>query len=133
MAPVPHHTTTTSRTSPVHSRATAAMSFEVFTHALHGQYSASAGDASGRQSLIASCGRIVALGHGTSVHLFDAHDTAELSGALGPGACKMRFLCAFPVSDINDAVTVSALYFLRGGHLALAGTCTKGTGECGKE
>lgn len=110
------------------------MSFDVFTHTLHGQAAlppsgdgASAG-AVPRQTLVAAAGRIVAVAQGDSVHLYDSHDTADLGAVLGSGACKLRFLCAFPVRDIADPVTVAAITFLRGGHLALAGTAARGTG-----
>ena len=108
------------------------MSFEVFTHVLHGHGPLAPSFASSfSTSLLSACGRIVAAAHGTRVELFDSHDVSELSRVFGAGACKMRFLCAISVTDISDPVTVQAVHFLRGGHLAVAGVCKKGTGERG--
>jgi hypothetical protein len=105
------------------------MAFEAFTHALHGQVAAPVGDAVRTGPLLAAAGRVVAVARGASVQLFDARDVADVAGVLGAGACKFRFLCSFPVTDIADPVTVSAVAFLRGGHLAVAGVCARGTGE----
>jgi hypothetical protein len=101
---------------------------DVVTHAIHGQLSASADVATRRGALVSSCGRLVAVGSGEHVHLYDAHDASDFSDVLGAGSCKLRFLCSFPVTDIASAVTVHALHFLKGGHLVLSGACDKGTG-----
>jgi len=105
------------------------MAFETYTHAIHGQFSLPPQDALLRQSLIAVSGRLIAIGAGNHIHLYDSHDVSNVSGVLGTGSCKFRFLCSFPIMDINDSVTVTSLLFLRGGHLALSGLCAKGTGK----
>ena len=86
-------------------------------------------EAGSRQGLIAACGRIVAvaLPGASSIDLFDSADVAELSAVLGAGASKMRFIASFPVSDIADPVAIHALVFLRGGLLAIAGVCSRGS------
>jgi hypothetical protein len=88
-----------------------------------------ASEAGSRQGLIAACGRIVAvaLPGASSIDLFDSADVAELSAVLGAGASKMRFIASFPVSDIADPVAIQALVFLRGGLLAIAGVCSRGS------
>jgi len=110
-------------------------SFDCFTHALHGgsrarsaaEVAAQLASGSGG-SLLAACGRLVCVAQHAHVDVYDAHDANEMSAVLGAGSCKLRFLCSFPVADIADAVSISALAFLRGGLLAVAGTCARGTG-----
>ena len=81
-------------------------------------------------SLLAAHGRLVALcaPGAAAIDLFDAGAAAELSAALGPGRCKLRFVASLAVTDIADAVAVHALVFLRGGALAVAGVCARGAG-----
>lgn len=105
------------------------MAFEAYTHAIHGQFSLPPQDALLRQSLIAVSGRLIAVGAGNHIHLYDSHEVSNVTAVLGPGSCKFRFLCSFPIMDISDSVTVTSLLFLRGGHLALSGLCAKGTGK----
>ncbi len=112
-----------------------------FFHALHGSSRARNADdiaatlsslstsSAGHGSLLASCGRLVCVAMNTHVDVYDAHDVSEMSAVLGAGACKMRFICSFPVTDISDPVRVSSIAFLRGGLLATAGSCIRGTGE----
>lgn len=112
-----------------------------FFHALHGSsrarnaddiaatLSSSSTSSAGHGSLLASCGRLVCVAMNTHVDVYDAHDVSEMSAVLGAGACKMRFICSFPVTDISDPVRVSSIAFLRGGLLAIAGSCIRGTGE----
>ena len=104
----------------------------VYSHPIHGASAHPLCETASPQSLLSACGRLVALCSpgAQSVDLFDAGDVAELSSVLGPGRCKLRFLASFPVADIADAVAVHALAFLRGGALALAGTCARGAGAC---
>jgi hypothetical protein len=94
----------------------------------------SSAEAGARQPLLAACGRlvVVAAPGAPSIDVFDAADVAELSDVLGAGAAKMRFIAAFPVSDISAPVSVNAICFLRGGLLAVAGVCTRGAGECNR-
>jgi hypothetical protein len=107
----------------------------VWQHSYHGAGAAALApsQAASRQSLIAASGRLLAVCSpgALAVDLFDACDAADLSGVLGPGRCKLRFLASFPLLDISDAVAVQALCFLRGGLLALAGTCSRGAGAWG--
>ena len=102
----------------------------VYSHAVHATAAHPLSEAAAPHSLLAASGRLVALcaPGAQAVDLFDAADVAELSAVLGPGRCKLRFIASFPVSDISDAVSVHALTFLRGGALALAGTCARGAG-----
>jgi len=109
--------------------------FSTFTHSLHGASRArSAADvaaappAAAGGATIACCGRLVCVAQASHVDVYDAHDAHDTSDMFGAGSCKLRFVCAFPVVDISDAVAVGALLFLRGGLLALAGQCTRGTG-----
>ena len=87
-----------------------------------------ASEACQQQSLLAASGRVLAVAGALAVDLFDTSDVADLSGVLGPGRCKMHFIASFPVMDIADPVAVRSLCFLRGGLLALAGTCSRGAG-----
>jgi hypothetical protein len=104
-------------------------SFTSLTHALHGGGAPAAlRDALRRGAQLAAAGRIIAVAAGETVELFDAGDVADVSAVLGPGAIRIRFIASFAVVDIADAVTVSALAFLRGGLLAVAGVCARGTG-----
>jgi len=112
-----------------------------FFHSLHGSSRARNADdiaatlsspstsCAGHGSLLSSCGRIVCVAMHTHIDVYDTHDVSEMSAVLGPGSCKMRFICSFPVTDISDPVRISSVIFLRGGLLALAGSCVRGTGE----
>ena len=103
----------------------------VWTHSYHGAgASLPPSEAASRQSLLAASGRLLAVctPGALAVDLLDASAVADLSGVAGPGRCKARFIASFPVLDIADAVAVHALCFLRGGLLALAGSCSRGAG-----
>ena len=106
---------------------------DAYTHALPGGAVDREPPALGaRQPLLAVSGRVVAVANAPGAPVIDFYDAGratDVSAALGPGHCKLRYLSSFPVADALQPVAVAALAMLRGGRLlAVSGTSQKGTG-----
>ena len=100
---------------------------QIFTH--HGAsrlsgFPASPGPGSG-QSLLSTCGRLVAVGAGACrVDIYDLDQVGELESTLGTGSCKFKLLGSVDIVDAVDAgspVSLHGLSFLHGGYLATTG------------
>jgi len=96
---------------------------QVFTHhGAAGAYMPPDGPSSARLSLLATSGRLAAVGASACrVDLYDLNEVAEMEAALGTGSCKFKLVGSVELSDAGSPMQLQSVAFLAGGSLAITG------------